>query len=298
MTLILSLQSPDFVVQLSDRRLTVGTRAFTDESDKTAVVQTVDAMLVMGFSGLARTKLSRNELDDLAFRFVTMIQESGPPDYQWPSMQWRFAQALTEYFQNDRRISALDPGDRRTSFHFAGYQGPMATPVATFVTNFQDRESGTEAAEAWDAFVPYTRESDTVWIEPLGMFHRIGRKDIEPLAQLALSGRPPKAIVGKGVELMRGWAEQKWAKGTIGKQITSIILRRGSDTPECGYHTDIATTAQYYPKQVVAWPDGFVTGGLTLQSSDGKPVAYPKAQRNEQCPCGSGIKYKRCHGKP
>lgn len=218
MTLVLSLQSPDFVVQLSDRRLTVGTRAITDESDKTAVVQTVDAMLVMGFSGLARTKLSRNELDDLAFRFVTMIQESGPPDYQWPSMQWRFAQALTEDFQRDRLISALDPRDRRTSFHFAGYQGPKATPVATFVTNFQDRESGTEAAEAWDAFVPYTRESDTVWIEPLGMSHRIGRQDVEPLAQLALSGRPPKAIVGKGVELMRGWATRNGRRARSGSR--------------------------------------------------------------------------------
>lgn len=97
---------------------------------------------------------------------------------------------------------------------------------------------------------------------------------------------------------MRGWDDQKWAKGTIGIQVTSIILRRGSVTPECGYHTDIAATTQYYPKQVNARPDGFVTGGLTLSSSDGKPVAYPKVQRNELCPCGSGVKYKRCHGKP
>jgi len=96
---------------------------------------------------------------------------------------------------------------------------------------------------------------------------------------------------------MRAWADQKWANGTIGKQVISIILRRGSVTPECGYHTDIATTARYYPKQVNARPDGFVTCGLTLSGSDGKPVAYPKEQRNELCPCGSGVKYKRCHGK-
>ena len=66
--------------------------------------------------------------------------------------------------------------------------------------------------------------------------HRIGRQDVEPLAHLALSGRPPKAIVGRRVELMSGWADQEWAQGTIEKQITSIILRRGSVTPECGYH--------------------------------------------------------------
>jgi len=27
-------------------------------------------------------------------------------------------------------------------------------------------------------------------------------------------------------------------------------------------------------------------------------VANPKVGRNDQCPCGSGLKYKRCHGRP
>ena len=32
------------------------------------------------------------------------------------------------------------------------------------------------------------------------------------------------------------------------------------------------------------------TGGVTLAR------AYPKIGRNKACPCGSGKKYKRCHG--
>ena len=27
------------------------------------------------------------------------------------------------------------------------------------------------------------------------------------------------------------------------------------------------------------------------------PVKYPETPRNTLCPCGSGLKYKRCHGK-
>jgi preprotein translocase subunit SecA len=27
-----------------------------------------------------------------------------------------------------------------------------------------------------------------------------------------------------------------------------------------------------------------------------QPVEIPKVGRNDSCPCGSGIKYKRCHG--
>ncbi|NQF21873.1 hypothetical protein FCI58_22475, partial [Enterobacter hormaechei] len=28
-----------------------------------------------------------------------------------------------------------------------------------------------------------------------------------------------------------------------------------------------------------------------------KPEDYGKVGRNETCPCGSGIKYKKCHGR-
>jgi uncharacterized protein YecA (UPF0149 family) len=39
--------------------------------------------------------------------------------------------------------------------------------------------------------------------------------------------------------------------------------------------------------------DQTVSQGLT----DGTRTTVPKAGRNDPCPCGSGIKYKKCHGK-
>jgi len=35
---------------------------------------------------------------------------------------------------------------------------------------------------------------------------------------------------------------------------------------------------------------------LTFPDWNGKPVNALKVQRNEPCPCGSGIKAKKCHG--
>jgi len=29
-----------------------------------------------------------------------------------------------------------------------------------------------------------------------------------------------------------------------------------------------------------------------------REAAFAKAGRNDLCPCGSGIKFKKCHGKP
>jgi preprotein translocase subunit SecA len=31
--------------------------------------------------------------------------------------------------------------------------------------------------------------------------------------------------------------------------------------------------------------------------ADATPGAYPTASRNAPCPCGSGLKFKHCHGQ-
>ena len=43
---------------------------------------------------------------------------------------------------------------------------------------------------------------------------------------------------------------------------------------------------------VMAWG-----GPLFAIKKKPKEEVVPKVGRNEKCPCGSGIKYKKCHGK-
>jgi preprotein translocase subunit SecA len=33
------------------------------------------------------------------------------------------------------------------------------------------------------------------------------------------------------------------------------------------------------------------------EAAASQTAAYPRAGRNDPCPCGSGKKYKQCHGK-
>jgi uncharacterized protein YecA (UPF0149 family) len=57
-----------------------------------------------------------------------------------------------------------------------------------------------------------------------------------------------------------------------------------------------------FPSQVVmvgADTDGAVMN-LSLRADDptqAPPLVVRKVPRNHPCPCGSGIKYKRCHGR-
>jgi hypothetical protein len=68
-------------------------------------------------------------------------------------------------------------------------------------------------------------------------------------------------------------------------------------------HEVLKTLLPGYEKQPVYPPEAVIFGGVAMQVVDspdpGNETARPKRQkvgRNERCPCGSGVKYKRCCG--
>lgn len=71
-------------------------------------------------------------------------------------------------------------------------------------------------------------------------------------------------------------------------------------------HEILRTLVPKYPhKKMATSGDGIVIGGMGLWLGKTKEAAekiishdkIPKVGRNEKCPCGSGLKYKKCHGK-
>ena len=66
---------------------------------------------------------------------------------------------------------------------------------------------------------------------------------------------------------------------------------------------DAATAAAAPPPAAGASPAGSLAGGRpieqapTVQRPQTQRREMPKVGRNEPCPCGSGKKYKQCHGK-
>lgn len=68
-------------------------------------------------------------------------------------------------------------------------------------------------------------------------------------------------------------------------------------------HEILRTFHPNYPhKKSVTSGNGYIVGGINLtlaptaQSTNSQSF-IPKVSRNEKCPCGSGLKYKKCHGK-
>jgi hypothetical protein len=64
-------------------------------------------------------------------------------------------------------------------------------------------------------------------------------------------------------------------------------------------HEVIKTIDPHYPEQhIIKKSDSPVIGGMGFVVAKTPPrTTLPRVGRNERCPCGSGKKYKKCHGR-
>jgi preprotein translocase subunit SecA len=87
---------------------------------------------------------------------------------------------------------------------------------------------------------------------------------------------------------------------SVRKEVTRVVftvqIRSQEDVEETAPHADV-TNVQYQHAdydRALAGESGEAPGEAPPQ----QPVqAGPKVGRNDPCPCGSGKKYKHCHGK-
>jgi preprotein translocase subunit SecA len=130
------------------------------------------------------------------------------------------------------------------------------------------------------------------------------QSDVESLRMLLEQRKPAGAIIGKAVALVREMADRPQASSTIGKQISAICLPRNLDSSiTTSYHTNVVKYNAFYPSLVIATSDEdqMMARDLAIHIDDPAgnllPIAVPKVGRNTPCPCGSGKKYKYCHGR-
>jgi hypothetical protein len=146
----------------------------------------------------------------------------------------------------------------------------------------------------------------------IGMTPAISPSDMH-LLEDGLSRRlPVPSLVTMGVAAVRSMSDRVSAKGAIGKDLTSVVLSPfRSPTLETGqaelhlgqYHPASAVT-HVVPgvDEVIALNPAvhFALRDISLEplEKDDETLFVGKVPRNQRCPCGSGLKYKHCHGGP
>lgn len=309
MTLIISSANSQQVVLISDRRLTRNGKLVDDESNKAATLVCRDARLALAFTGLAEAGTFRTRR-----WLLQALVESAPPDYLMGPTITRFCDRATQ----DINKLGLSKEDRRLSVVLAGYSYDEDPPrcYLFLVSNFEgfDDERTSQTA-AFDKFEIHTmrdtRPSETSYnmLCYLGTYNVVGQNlgmYVEPLRTFLRENRSPAAIVGKGVEILREIAASPKSKNLIGRQCTSIMLPSDPQAQALGqYHSTTNSFKTYSPSHIEARGGEFgayviESPWVRMETPSGQDVILevPKVGRNQPCPCGSGTKYKKCHGTP
>jgi hypothetical protein len=302
MTLIIGAMCERYAVQVSDRRLSHNGTVVDDEQDKATVLTCNNARFAIGFTGLARY----GNFDTHSWMLKT-LRDAGPPEFTALELTQRFTAEATNYFNNSSLLREVPKREKRITFMFNGFvtqpQGPM--PAALLVTNYQDWGQG-DQLEPWSEFrstyfgLRENWEAPLTWVQRIGAWQAL-RNDHESLQELLRQGRPANAVVGKAIKLIAEAADRKEAHGLIGKQLSSIILPSDSTKPpQVGYHTGVSSYTLYLPSIVVTTTaNQLIVSDAQLRKDNPltAPFVVAKVPRNQQCPCGSGNKYKFCHGR-
>jgi hypothetical protein len=309
-TLIFSLTNQDYAVVVSDRRFTVNGKLFDDdddESNKAAVLICGDARCAVAFAGLAKAGSFRT-----SHWILETMGEGAPPTFAIGQIVEHLRVRATEQMQ---AIQTPRPEDKRLSVLLNGFRYTEDPPRAfcCLVSNFEELGSEDEYHVPLPGFKTTYVQEKRPWDGPvslgfaIGMPHGVREEDREAIFALLTERRPSKAVVGKAVEAVQAAADAPASQGLVGKQVSSIIVPADpslSVTTE--YHTATLSKKVYSPDFVQALGvksgvmmlrDAVMWTGTELGEEPTEVIQVPKVGRNQRCPCGSGRKYKHCHGR-
>lgn len=303
MTLILALGNKDYVVQISDRRLSNNGRLVDDESNKCGVVFCLNARLAFGYTGLARW----NNFSTQKW-LLQALHDSASPEFMIGEILERLKNNATETFKNIHTLKKCPNVHKRLAVMFSGYinldgSEKLGCAVLSNYHNFENNTSFDEANEKFN--VHYTSASEGVYdptfLQRVGNWHGMLDDDICVLRELLLKHKPEQAVVGKAFEVVRDIADRPKSFGTIGKQLTSISILK---YPNLGVRTDYSSNClkqeSYMPTMVYLKPNQHVTlENMIIRPVENTtpPLSVPKTFKNAPCPCGSKKKYKNCHAR-
>lgn len=301
-TLILAMVNHDHAIALADRRLTAGSDIETEESNKLAVFTCRDARCAVAYTGLATWA------DFNAHEWILeSLMEAAKPDFTFEATLERLCETATSRF---RRL-ALRPAQKRLTIVFAGflYSSEPARGFIAYVSNFQDEVTGETTNESWRDFrkgIIHQNDLSSPFfaIRPFGTVALLQKVRSQPVIDMLQRGAPASGIRDKALSVLTAVAASMGQPGPVGRQCGSVIIPRDAETsPETAYHSAAHVWEVEFPSQVTMTgspTDGAVMGiaiRVDSEQSNHNAIAVPKVGRNNPCPCGSGNRYKHCHGR-
>jgi hypothetical protein len=294
MTLIIVAANGTNTVLGADRRLTANGAVRDEESNKAMTLVTRDSRALVGFTGIAEAGSFKTR-----FWLGETLAELAPPDHTIDGMVERLRIAATDKLQSLRVT-----GDKRLAVLVAGYrysQG-LSVPFWINVHNWSNNPEGLPEFVVQQEPEP---RGTANYVVAIGYRRALRDSHIDQLRPFVNGNKPVQAIASKIVEVMRTVAADPNSDQMIGGQCSTVALPADTTQPALvDYHTMHPTDRMYGVGHVEARGGqfgGYVVMDPMMKSGPpdetGQPIRVQKVGRNWPCPCGSGKKYKRCHGR-
>jgi hypothetical protein len=300
-TLIMVLANSDQVVMLADRRTSMARRPVDEEYNKLTAFVCRNARVGVAFTGVATTTTG---FDTAKWLLTALIEAARPSPFLQPTVE-RLREIAT------RDIGAL-PGENKLTIVLAGYIHSDASPLGClyWISNFEgpgNRYGPVRPAfESW--VIGQDRPGDesfyvmNVYGSTNALKQRPSQEDGAALQRLLVERRPARAIRDKVWQALTRVGAPLGELGHIGRQCGSIVVPSDLSKPvTTGYLSHENRWEVEFPSQVTVLGEDtdLAVMGMSLRAENraAAPLAVRKAPRNHPCPCGSGTKYKRCHGR-
>jgi hypothetical protein len=301
MTLIMVLENNDQAIILADRRLSAARRPLNEEYNKLAAFVCKNARVGVGFTGVATTSTGFNTAQWL---LTALMEAARPSPFLQPTVE-RLREIAT------RDIGAL-PGENRLTVVLAGYIHSDAPPLGClyWISNFEG-PGAKRYGPVRPAFESYVITQDRPSPEQFWLMNVYGSTDAlknrasqeegAAVRHLLEQRRPARAIRDKAWEALNRVGAPRRELGRIGRQWGSIVVPSDPSGPVMtDYLSHENRWEVEFPSQVVMIgedTDGAVMGLSLRKEVHATPLVVRKVPRNHPCPCGSGTKYKFCHGR-
>lgn len=300
MTLIITTVSPAAVTMVGDRRLTIsGGRVYREDAVKQGCLLTPDACTLYGYTGIAEVgnfKLQRW----IGEAILDLTKEEELP---FDELMHHLAEQATGLFETHPTLKRIDKDQRHTTVIFSGFM-VNADPVTAIVSNFED-EHGV-CRTVWERFKATlwrarTREASASATFLSGNIRGLKLERWSELNDLLLQEKTLAALIGKSEHLLHEAAISPQSANTIGKSRMVAHLKAPTSnippTPSSRFVNDINSSTIYTLDMINTCTDArtFIAD-FQLSADNNEPLLYAVRQRNAPCSCGSGVKYKFCHG--
>ena len=301
MTFAIVLGNTDQIIQASDRRLTAANGDLVDDAaNKAGHVLCDDATFLYCFTGLARVGNAH-----ITSRWILdALSEAAESGHSYYDLVRYFADISTRFFARSKFLQRLSPNARRLTVMFTGYRADGHI-LNSLISNFQGFGTYMDNAEAHPAFTFLTfkstysaAERNPTLIQAIGQFGALMPDDEAQLRVMLERRAPTEALRQKAVSLIQDISDRPRARGTVGKKVTTARLRRSHPfAPVVGFGSNEAERALPLLNQVY-----LMTGSPGIRIADAQITTQtaaflPRVHRNAPCPCGSGQRYRLCHGQ-